>query len=101
MSDDDIIQAPPNVPRGDRLDTDYSPSSERDVEDLQQDQAGSPALDDPGIDRRDVQLLPGTGAPDDTGQTDVDPDELHIPRHPDADGVGPVEEQAATDGGQR
>ena len=101
MSDDDIIQAPPDVPRDDRLDTDYSPSSERDVEELQQDQAGSPALDDPGIDRRDVRLLPGTGGPDDTGQIHVDSDELHVPRHPDASGVGPVEDQAVTDGGQR
>ena len=101
MSDDDIIQAPPDVPRDDRLDTDYSPSSERDVEELQQDQADSPALDDPDIDRSDVRLLPGTGAPDDTGQVDVGSDELHIPRHPDADGVGPVEDQAAADGGQR
>lgn len=101
MSDDDIIQAPPNVPRDDRLDTDYSPSSERGVEELQKDQADSPALDDPDIDRSDVQLLPGTGAPDDTGEEYVDPDELHIPRHPDADGVGPVEDQAAADGGQR
>jgi len=101
MSDDDIIQAPPDVPRDDRLDTDYSPSSERDVEELQDDQADSPALDDSDIDRGDVRLLPGTGAPDDTGQVNVDSDDVHIPREPDSDGVGPVADQAATDGGQR
>ena len=47
-----------------------------------------------------MRLLPGTGAPDDTGQVDVDSDELNIPRHPGADGVGPVEDRA-TDGGRR
>jgi hypothetical protein len=26
---------------------------------------------------------------------------VHIPRHPDADAVGPVADQAASDGGQR
>jgi hypothetical protein len=100
MSDDDIIQGPPNVPPGERKDTDYSPSSDRDTAALQDDQAGSPALDDPDIDRSKVTLLPGTGDYDDDGQVDVEPGDVHIPRRPDADSVGPVADQAAPDGGR-
>src|ERR1700712_1930687 len=59
--DDPFLEPPPNVPPGERKDTDYSPSSDRDVEALQDDQAGSPALADPDIDRSKVKLLPGTG----------------------------------------
>lgn len=89
MSDEEIRQAPPNVPPSDRDATDYSPSSERETEELQQDQADSPALDDPDIDRAAVKLLPGTGGITDVGQIDVDPDAVRIPREPESDGVGP------------
>jgi len=100
MSDHDpFLESPPNVPPGERKDTDYSPSSDRDVDALQDDQAGSPALDDPDIDRSKVALLPGTGDYDDDGQVDVEPGDVQIPRHPDADAVGPVADQAAPDGG--
>lgn len=100
MSDeDDVIQSPPNVPPGERKDTDYSPSSYRDVGELQEDQAGSPAFDDPDIDRDAVTILPGTGDYTDDGQVSVDEKDLHIPRRPDADSVGPVADQAAPDGG--
>ncbi|MCU1475213.1 hypothetical protein [Amnibacterium sp.] len=101
MSDDPFLESPPNVPPGERKDTDYSPSSDREVGELQDDQAGSPALDDPDIDRDAVKVLPGTGDYTDDGQVDVDPEDVHIPRHPDADGVGPVADHAAPDGGQR
>lgn len=87
---DDRDTAPPNVPPSTRTDTDYSPGSDRDVEALQDDQAGSRALDDPDIDRDAVGVLPGTGDPTDDGDVAVDPDEVHIPRRPDADSVGPV-----------
>jgi hypothetical protein len=97
--DDPFLESPPNVPPGERKDTDYSPSSDRDVEALQDDQGGSPAFDDPDIDRSKVKLLPGTGDYDDDGQVEVDPGDVHIPRRPDADGVGPVADQAAPDGG--
>jgi hypothetical protein len=85
----DPIEAPPNVPSGLRHDTDYSPSSEREMETLQDDQS-SEAFDDPDIDRDDVRLLPGTGDYTDDGDVEVDPSEIHIPRHPDSDGVQPL-----------
>jgi hypothetical protein len=93
-SDDsnDPIEAPPNVPPSVRKDADYSPSSEREMEVLQDDQS-SEALDDPQIDRDDVRLLPGTGDYTDDGDVEVDPSEIHIPRHPDSDGVGPLLEE--------
>src|SRR5919199_1018212 len=85
-----IIESPPNVDPSERKDTDYSPSSDREVSELQQDQAGSPALQNPDIDRSKVKVLPGTGDYTDTGDVEVDEGDVHIPRHPDADGVGPV-----------
>src|SRR6059058_3262456 len=100
MSDDDsFIESPPNVPPGERKDTDYSPSSDREVGALQDDQAGSPALADPDIDRDAVKVLPGTGDYTDDGEVTVDPEDVHIPRRPDAESVGPVADQAAPDGG--
>ncbi len=94
----DPIETPPNVPPSTRKDDDYSPSSERDVEALQEDQSGSPALQDPDIDRDAVTLLPGTGDSDDDGQVDVAPDAVRIPRRPEADAVGPVAQQSEPDG---
>jgi hypothetical protein len=87
---DDPTQAPPNVPPSTRTDTDYSPGSDRDVRALQDDQAGSRALQDPDIDRDSVSVLPGTGDFTDEGQVSVAPEDVHIPRRPDADAVGPV-----------
>lgn len=92
-----IIESPPNVDPSERKDTDYSPSSDREVSELQQDQAGSPALQDPDIDRSKVKVLPGTGDYTDTGDVEVDEGDVHIPRHPDADGVGPVAQQRPDD----
>jgi hypothetical protein len=89
MAEDPTI-APKHVPEPWKTDVDYSPSSDREVNELQQDQSGSPALQDPDIDRSAVQVLPGTGDYTDDGAVDVDPGEVHIPRHPDADAVGPV-----------
>lgn len=77
----DPIQSDPEVDPSERLDTDYSPSSERETEELQADQA-SPALADPEIDRGAVRLLPGTGGVTDDGDVDVDPGEVHLPRLP-------------------
>lgn len=79
---EDPIEAPPSIDPSERLDDDYSPSSERETEELQDDQDGSPAFDDPGIDRGAVKLLPGTGDYTDDGDVDVDPGELHMPRLP-------------------
>ena len=78
----DPIQSPPSIPPSERLDDDYSPSSERETERLQDDQAGSDALQDPDIDRDSINLLPGTGDYTDDGDVDVDPGEIHMPRSP-------------------
>ncbi len=45
----------------------YSPASDADTDELQGEQFDSPALDDPEIDADAVQVLPGTGGPDDEG----------------------------------
>jgi hypothetical protein len=86
--DRDPIEAPPNVTPSERLDTDYSPSSERETETLQDDQ-DSPVFDDPDIDRDAVKLLPGTGDYTDDGDVEVDPDDIHLPTLPGRTEAGP------------
>lgn len=76
---EDPIESDPEVGPSERLDTDYSPSSERETEVLQDDQADSPAFEDPGIDRSAINLLPGTGDYDDPGDVDVEPGDIHLP----------------------
>ena len=65
-----MTDQPPPEPLDDeeltRKDTSYSPGSERETAAKQ---------DDPGAD-----VLPGTGGPDDSGDLDVPPGELHMPR---------------------
>ena len=78
----DPIQSAPGVDPEDRLEDDYSPSSERETEVLQDDQEDSPAFDDPGIDRDAVKLLPGTGDYTDDGDVEVDPSEVNMPHLP-------------------
>ena len=78
----DPIESDPEADPSERLDTDYSPSSERETEVLQDDQADSPALADPGIDRSKVKLLPGTGDYTDPGDVDVEPGDIHMPHLP-------------------
>jgi hypothetical protein len=52
-----------------RKDTSYSPSSGRDTEALQDEPVeASPAVDE-GVDADQVRVLPGTGGPDDVGDT--------------------------------
>ncbi|MET1052190.1 MAG: hypothetical protein ABWX65_06075 [Mycetocola sp.] len=58
-------------------DRSYSPSSAQETEQLQ-NTTDSAALDDDDIDADDVNLLPGTGGPDDVGDIDVDPDEIDL-----------------------
>ena len=56
-----------------------APESEDDTEALQdRDVSESAALDDADISESDVRTLPGTGGPDDEGDVDVDPGELHL-----------------------
>lgn len=78
----DPIQSDPEVDPSERLDTDYSPSSERETEELQDEQADSPVFDDPDIDRSAIKLLPGTGDYTDDGDVEVDPSEIHMPHLP-------------------
>ena len=58
-------------------DVSYSPASGRETE-QRQASPDSAALHDPDIDDDDVNVLPGTGGPDDVGDVDVDPDEIDL-----------------------
>lgn len=78
----DPIESTPGVDPSDRLNTAYSPSSERETEELQDDQEDSPVFDDPDIDRSAIKLLPGTGDYTDDGDVEVDPSEIHMPHLP-------------------
>jgi hypothetical protein len=60
-------------------DTSYSPSWDRDIEVMQHDQSTQADVDP---DR--INVLPGTGDPDDTGDVEVDESEIDLPRDPDA-----------------
>jgi hypothetical protein len=60
-----------------RKDMSYSPASETETAQKQRDPLPDTIDDD--IDADDVRAVPGTGGPDDTGDVDVDPGELHLP----------------------
>ena len=56
----------------------YHDGNERDVEQKQSESVqSSEALNDPKVDDEAVQVLPGTGGPDDGGDIDIDPGEIH------------------------
>jgi hypothetical protein len=55
----------------DDKDTRYSPASDTDTQQLQDEPTSSPALDDPEIDSSAVKVLPGTGGPDDEGDVSL------------------------------
>ena len=56
----------------------YHDGNERDVEQKQSESVqSSEALNDPEVDDEAVQVLPGTGGPDDGGDIDIDPGEIH------------------------
>lgn len=59
----------------------YSPSSEAETEEKQRT-SGLPTDMDADIDPEDVRVVPGTGGPDDVGDVQVDPDDLHLPGRP-------------------
>jgi hypothetical protein len=63
----------------------YAPGSERETAVKQEDQS-THARD---VNTDDVDLLPGTGGPDDNGIVDVNPGEINLPRS-DAPGSRPV-----------
>lgn len=85
----------PDVPPVAQQDIVSAPGSERETEQLQDDQDGSPALQDPDIDRSAIKVLPGTGDYTDDGDVEVDPADLHIPTHPDRDSMAPSAQQIA------
>jgi hypothetical protein len=55
-------------------DVSYAPASGRETARLQSD---TDVPDD--VDAEAVKALPGTGGPDDGGDIEVDPEEIHIP----------------------
>ncbi len=60
----------------------YHDGNERDIEAKQsEDPAQSAALDDPAIEGAKVRVLPGTGGPDDVGDTDAEPDDYDRTGH--------------------
>ena len=62
--------------------TSYPDSNERDIDAKQQSAAGdSAAFDDPEIDAEKVEVLPGTGGPDDVGDTEVEPADYNRTGH--------------------
>lgn len=78
MSDDNTTTGDLSDSEQTGKDVSYSPSSGRETEELQ-DSPDSAALDDTDIDAADVNVLPGTGGPDDTGDVDVDADDIDLP----------------------
>lgn len=67
-----------------RKDMSYSPASEHDVEHRQAHPQSSAATDDPEVDEDAVELLPGTGGPDDVGEIDVEGEPINMPRRMEA-----------------
>jgi hypothetical protein len=53
-------------------DVTYSPSSDEETAESQENPRGSTHLDDPEVDDGAVISLPGEGGPDDVGEVDVD-----------------------------
>ena len=60
-----------------RRDMSYSPASETETARKQADPV--PETIDADIATEDVRAVPGTGGPDDVGDVDVDPEDLHLP----------------------
>lgn len=60
-----------------RKDMSYSPGSETETQRKQENPLPDAVADD--VDGADVRVVPGTGGPDDVGDVDVDPDDIHIP----------------------
>ena len=66
----------------------YSPASETETEVKQEEGTeASETAQDSEVDSEAVQVLPGTGGPDDVGEVQIDPDDLDLngrefPGHP-------------------
>jgi hypothetical protein len=60
----------------------YDGGNEHDIEAKQNEPVGeSEALSDGAIDASKVEVLPGTGGPDDVGYTEVEPDDYNRTGH--------------------
>jgi hypothetical protein len=60
----------------------YRDTNDRDIHAKQKsDVSDSEAFDDPEIDRDKVEVLPGTGGPDDVGDTEIEPDDYNRTGH--------------------
>lgn len=75
---DALPPAPPSEAETVRKDRSYSPASESETEEKQNTE-GLPETVDDDIDPEQVHVTPGTGGPDDVGDIDVDPGDLHLP----------------------
>jgi len=64
-------------PRSLSHDTAYSPGSETETQQKQNEHVSGEVDDD--IDRSQVKVAPGTGGPDDVGEVEVDPEDLNMP----------------------
>jgi hypothetical protein len=60
-----------------RKDMSYSPASGRETERMQEEHVSDTVDDD--IDESQITVAPGSGGPDDTGDVEVDPADIHIP----------------------
>lgn len=76
---DELAPAPTGLPEHEavRKDMTYSPASETETQHKQADPL--PDTVDGDIDADAVRAVPGTGGPDDPGDVEVDPDDLHVP----------------------
>jgi hypothetical protein len=64
-------------------DTVNSPQSERETASRQgRGVESSEAVNDDDVDADQVQVLPGTGGPDDVGDVEVDPADIHLDAQP-------------------
>ncbi|MBG6055660.1 hypothetical protein IWX81_002083 [Salinibacterium sp. CAN_S4] len=60
----------------------YDGGNDRDIEAKQNEPVGeSEALSDDAIDASKVEVLPGTGGPDDVGYTEVEPEDYNRTGH--------------------
>jgi hypothetical protein len=60
----------------------YPDSNERDIDAKQSTPTrNSAAFDDPDVDAGKVEVLPGTGGPDDVGDTEIEPEDYNRSGH--------------------
>ena len=60
---------------------DYADTNDRDIR-AKQNSDTHAATTEADVDDSDVNVLPGTGGPDDVGDIEVDPDDLNMSGHP-------------------